>query len=86
MSAVTSRQRVPNSPTGKLPRLTIETDPVRDAFGASYDAEIPRTPSADYDCALTISLCSLSHFDLSRSSPNTQQHPNRRSTHYVTRC
>ena len=72
MNAVTSRQRVRGAPTCKLPRLTIETDPVRDAFGAFYDAEIPRTPGADYDRALMISLRSLSHPDVSRSSPNTQ--------------
>jgi hypothetical protein len=70
MSAVTSRRRVRDSPTCKLPRLTIGTDPVRDAFGASYDAEIPRTPGADYDCALMIAQRSLSHPDLSRSSPH----------------
>jgi len=72
MSAVTSRQRVPDSPTCKLLRLAIETDPVRDAFGSSDDAEISRTPGADYDCALIISQRSLSHLDLSQSSPNTQ--------------
>jgi hypothetical protein len=60
-SAVTSRERVPTSPTCKLPRLTSETDPVRDALRASYDAEIPRTPSADYDCALAIPLRLLLH-------------------------
>jgi hypothetical protein len=72
MSAVTSRQRVPDSPPCKLPRFTIETDPVRDAFGASYHAEIPRTPSADYDRAPMISLRSLSHPGLSHSSPDSQ--------------
>jgi hypothetical protein len=72
MSAVTSRQQVPNSPTCKLSRFTIEADPVRHAFGASYDAEIPRTPGADYDCALMIPLRSLSHPELSHYPPNTQ--------------
>jgi len=38
---VISRQWVHDSPTCKFPRLTIETDPVRDAFDASYGAEIP---------------------------------------------
>ena len=72
MSAVTSRQRVPDTPTCKLPRLAIETDPVRNTFGAFHNAEISRAPRADYDCALMISLRSLSHPDLSHSSPNTQ--------------
>ena len=72
VSSLNFHEPVPSFPMGKLPRLAIETDPVRDAFGASYDAEIPRTPSADCDCALMISLRSLSHPDLSRSSPNTK--------------
>ena len=70
MSAVTFRHRVPHRPTCKLPRLTIDTDPVGDALDASYGAEISRTPGADYDCALMIPLRSLSHPDLSHSSPN----------------
>jgi hypothetical protein len=56
MSAVTFRERVPVSPPCKLPRLTRETVPGRDALGASYDAEIPRTPGTGYDCTLSISL------------------------------
>ena len=70
MSAVTSRQRVPNSPTCKLPRLTIETDPVRDAFGAPYDAEIPRTPRANDESALLIAPRRLLHANLGHLSPN----------------
>ena len=72
VSSVNSHEWVPGSPNGKLPRLAIETDPVRDAFGASDNAEISRTPGADYDCALIICQRSLSHLDLSHSSPTTQ--------------
>jgi len=70
MSAVTFRHRVPHRPTCKLPRLTIDTDPVGDPLDASYGAEIPRTPGADHDCALMIPLRWLSHLGLSYSSPN----------------
>ena len=70
MSAVTSRQRVPAPPTCKLPRLTIETDPVRDAFGSSHDAEIPRTPSADDESALLMSPRLLLHTGLHYLTPN----------------
>ncbi|MBP1759025.1 MAG: hypothetical protein H6Q61_1274, partial [Firmicutes bacterium] len=51
MSAVTSRQRVAESPTCKLPRLAIETDPVRNTFGAFHDAEMSRAPCADNESA-----------------------------------
>jgi hypothetical protein len=74
MSAVTSRQQVPDSQTCKLPRLTIETDPVRDAFGALYDAEITRTPSADYESALLIFLRLLLYANFHHLSPNAHFH------------
>jgi len=55
MSAVTSRQRVAESPTCKLPRLAIETDPVRNTFGAFHDAEMSRAPCADNEPAFLTS-------------------------------
>ena len=69
MSAVTSRQRVPDPPTCKFPRLTLETNPVRDALGSPYDAKIPRTPRADDECALLISPRLVLHAILHYISP-----------------
>ena len=70
MSAVTSRQRVPDTPTCKLPRLAIETDPVRNTFGAFHDAEISRAPRADNESALLILPHLLLHASLHYLSPN----------------
>lgn len=70
MSAVTSRQRVPDSPTCKLPRLAIETDPVRNTFGAFHDAEISRAPRADNESAFLISPHLLLHASFHYLSPN----------------
>jgi hypothetical protein len=70
MSAVTSRQRVPDPPTCKFPRLTLETNPVRDALGSPYDAKIPRTPRADDECALLFCPHLLLHASLHYLSPN----------------
>jgi len=70
MSAVTSRQRVAESPTCKLPRLAIETDPVRNTFGAFHDAEMSRAPCADNESAFLTSPHLPLHTSPHHLSPN----------------
>jgi len=70
MSAVTLRQRVPDSPTCKLPRLALETDAVRHVPGAFHGADISRAPRADYEPALLISPRLLLHASLHSLPPN----------------
>ena len=72
MSSVNSHERVPGSTTGKLSRLTIGTDPVRDTFGTFHGAEISRAPGADDESALLTPSRLTLHADLRCSSPNTQ--------------
>ena len=70
MSAGTSSQRVPDPPTGKLSRLTIETNPMRHALEAFRGADTSRAPRTAYEFALLISPRLVLHAILHYISPN----------------
>jgi len=70
MSSLTSRQRVPDPPTGELPRLALETNTVGHALSASDDPKISRAPRTDYESALLISPRLLRYANFHHLSPN----------------